>query len=454
MLPEQANYQIGQSVGAKLRAARIANKLTQSQLASPDFSVSYISAIERGQIHPSLRALEILATRLGLSSTQLLPYRSPDEGSDEQASHPPLHGENETDITILEAQICIWKGEAESSIGMLRRQLQQRNLNRQQQVHLRYLLGWAYLRTAQLQESEQALAEAEQNAKDQNLPYLNARILALQGNIYAAMRNYTHALNTHKQCLTLLEQQNTQDVFFISQIYSHLGQHYNHLNNSEMAIEMFQQALSIVQDITDSQKLERIYWNISQHYVNAMDYPLATLYAHKCMQIRILQSYCYTRSEIYHYLGRAELKGDMQAAQRYLEKALEDTAATHDQLAQACVTAQLAEWHFMQHDLVQAESEARQANLLASKFGDTLAFADTYLVLGHICYAKNKYQEGDDDFVSGLNMLERLQAQEEYADQAAQYAQLLEEQGKVYEALAYFRKAYESRQKISRQAHQ
>jgi len=76
MSPEQLPSKIGKSVGEKLRAARVAQHYTQSQLAAPDFSVSYISAIERGQIHPSLRALEILATRLGLSSTQLLPARS------------------------------------------------------------------------------------------------------------------------------------------------------------------------------------------------------------------------------------------------------------------------------------------------------------------------------------------------------------------------------------------
>ncbi len=50
MSPEQASSKIGKSVGEKLRAARLAQHYTQSQLAAPDFSVSYISAIERGQI--------------------------------------------------------------------------------------------------------------------------------------------------------------------------------------------------------------------------------------------------------------------------------------------------------------------------------------------------------------------------------------------------------------------
>src|SRR5947207_14727268 len=63
---------IGQTVGAKLRAVRLPRKYTHSQLAQPDFSISYVSAIERGQIHPSLRALEIFAQRLRLSSSDLL----------------------------------------------------------------------------------------------------------------------------------------------------------------------------------------------------------------------------------------------------------------------------------------------------------------------------------------------------------------------------------------------
>src|SRR5918911_4899165 len=103
---------IGKSVGEKLRAARLAQHYTQSQLAAPDFSVSYISAIERGQIHPSLRALEILAARLGLSSTQLLPNRSqPDERHGAQYSIPE-RDDDEMDALLLEANLQIWQGKA------------------------------------------------------------------------------------------------------------------------------------------------------------------------------------------------------------------------------------------------------------------------------------------------------------------------------------------------------
>src|SRR5438874_7813992 len=110
MASSSDHQRIGQTVGAKLRAARLARKLTQSQLAQPDFSVSYISAIERGQIHPSLRALEIFAQRLGLSSTDLLSNQTAQilHGLPEKdAAH---ENKQDTEIQLLEAQLLIIQG--------------------------------------------------------------------------------------------------------------------------------------------------------------------------------------------------------------------------------------------------------------------------------------------------------------------------------------------------------
>src|SRR6185437_11792424 len=53
-----------QRLGVRLRQARLRLNMTQSEVASDHFSVSYISAVERGQIRPSLGALEVLSDRL------------------------------------------------------------------------------------------------------------------------------------------------------------------------------------------------------------------------------------------------------------------------------------------------------------------------------------------------------------------------------------------------------
>lgn len=53
------------TLGQKIRAARLEQRLTQEQLAGRDFTKSYISEIERDNRTPRLTTLKILARRLG-----------------------------------------------------------------------------------------------------------------------------------------------------------------------------------------------------------------------------------------------------------------------------------------------------------------------------------------------------------------------------------------------------
>ncbi|HEY4385631.1 MAG TPA: helix-turn-helix transcriptional regulator, partial [Ktedonobacteraceae bacterium] len=176
MSPEQSSSKIGKSVGEKLRAARLAQHYTQSQLAAPDFSVSYISAIERGQIHPSLRALEILAVRLGLSSTQLLPTRAQSDDRTITSINSTERDDEEVELALLEAELLTRQGEAQKAVDQLSK-LSTKRLKKQQQLLHRYLLGWAYYRVQQFQECEYMLSEASLLAKELNDVYLNLRIL-------------------------------------------------------------------------------------------------------------------------------------------------------------------------------------------------------------------------------------------------------------------------------------
>src|SRR5579859_5854510 len=119
MSKEQAPNPAERSVGARIRAARLAKKYTQSQLALPDFSVSYISAIERGQIHPSLRALEILARRLELSSTRLLMEHAPGENGTGAFRGGTTNEEAAIELELIEVQVSILQGAASEAIARL-----------------------------------------------------------------------------------------------------------------------------------------------------------------------------------------------------------------------------------------------------------------------------------------------------------------------------------------------
>ena len=61
-------------LGARIRAARVAAGLTQTELGGPDATVSYVSRIESGNRRPDPRVLEAFASRLGVTVEELLTY--------------------------------------------------------------------------------------------------------------------------------------------------------------------------------------------------------------------------------------------------------------------------------------------------------------------------------------------------------------------------------------------
>jgi transcriptional regulator with XRE-family HTH domain len=446
MPSEQSQQNIGLTVGAKLRAARLAKKYTQGKLAQPDFSVSYISAIERGQIHPSLRALEILAGRLGLSSSELLPQASSNNSNPTSTSDAPAQSKLDIEVQLLEAQIAIRQGAADQAILRLQ-ELASQELTPRQKLHLYYLLGWAYASTSQFQEGEYALAEATKLIKVPN-DHLNLQILNVLGTVYAAMHNYAQGLQTHQQCLNLLENTQPRDPFLMAQVYTNMGLHYTYLNKFQQAIEMFQHALSLTRALSSPEQLQSVYWQLFQHYTEIVDYQQAQQYGQKLLLVSSQEYSQSLRSELYYYLGRAMLHGDQQKAYAYLEKTLLEVATSHDSLALACVTTQLAQWYLEHEQPSEAREQAEKAYALTSSSGDSIIKAEALITLGTIAYAQRSYEVGDEHFVAALTMLKGLAALEELAAAAATYSDLLEQRGKVSEAILYMKQAYEARQRM------
>jgi transcriptional regulator with XRE-family HTH domain len=64
--------ELAQAIGARIRAARLAARLTQQELAGERYTKAYISALELGHAKPSMAALDYLAPRLGTTPDRLI----------------------------------------------------------------------------------------------------------------------------------------------------------------------------------------------------------------------------------------------------------------------------------------------------------------------------------------------------------------------------------------------
>lgn len=440
-----SSRQLGQSVGAKLRVARQAKKYTQGQLARPEFSVSYISAIERGQIQPSLRALDILTKRLGLSTSDLLPHQGQAANGQTAGKVEPALQEDERDLVLLEAQIALHQADAELAIALLFPLITQKG-HQQQDIYTSTLLGRAYLEGGHLQESEQILAGIARQAREEKHPFY-PYILSLQSAVYAAMHNAAATMRLLQESLALLEREPGGNIFLLSRVYTSLGQHHSSQGHVEQARAMFAQALATVQGQTSYQQLQTVYGELLQNSIQREDSPETALYSHKWLLAGWQLQLGALRSEIRHTLGRVWLKYKPDEAYTYLLAERQDAEIRHDALLRASADTHLASWLVAHERFDEAEPYARAARDCALPFGETAIAAEADLLLGEIVYRQQEYEEGDQFFEAGLLILEHLQKEEELAEHLTHYASLLENRGLIQKALTYWRQAYEHRQK-------
>ena len=318
-------------------------------------------------------------------------------------------------------------------------------LTDEQEILVRYLLALAFSKCGLWQESENALSIALRLAKGKH-SYLYARLLLLQGVIHASLQDHGQGLALYQNNQELLESSQDQDVYYRSEMYAQLGLHYLRMERVSEAQDMLLKALEVADTQTNAERIET-YMQNGQLLAESGDYTEATLYLYKCLHLLGMNEHERHRSELFHALGRAMLVSNQAETHAYLEKALERPETLQDAQIQASARVHLAMWLLEHGEAAEARKQAQQARALLPSDTDSIIAADAQLVSGKIEYAQKHYKAGDTYFEAGLAMLERLNQREDLADNAAQYAQLLEQHGDVHRAVAYWKKAFDSRKR-------
>src|SRR5258708_35995262 len=106
------------------------------------------------------------------------------------------------------------------------------------------------------------------------------------------------------------------------------------------------------------------------------------VFGHKSLQLHFQKYSDSLRSEIYHYLGRAMLRGVQQKALDFLEVALQEVSVLRDQLSLASLTANLSEWLLISVRAGEGYEYAQKAHWCSSPSGDSLIAAYQFIGLG------------------------------------------------------------------------
>lgn len=447
-LAETANVgkTVAKRVGDNIREVRMKLKRTQAQLAAPEFSISYISAIERGKIRPSLKALSILARRLDVPLTFLL-EGNPEGVKEAQAvGYSPADSgpDQRIDVDLLQASVLVQQQQYEQANALLQ-PIQPERITIDQAYRLFFLRGQVHLGLQEYQEAVVDLRSALTQGEGLNDIEYTERARNLLGKAYFLLYNYTLAMEHHQRCYNAIESKQVMDPVFALDVYNNLASDYFRHGDLAKAVEFYHRALATMEGMNrDAQSFAQKYMEIGQSYkalgklTMAHEYMMRSLAIYEMYDEQRLEGLSHQR------LGKTlEKQNDLEGAEREYRLAIEIEQDLDDAVASSTCHTSLAELLLRQGKLPEARAEAQQALDFARAGQDAQAQGQALISLAQISHQTSKFAEADELFQQALELLDASQAHELAASAYFRYANLLEQRNEVQRSLSAIKKAYE-----------
>jgi tetratricopeptide (TPR) repeat protein len=433
-------------VGTNIREVRTKLGLTQAQLAAPEFSISYISAIERGKIRPSLKALSILAKRLDVPLTFLL------EGSPAGAAEARAVGYSPADsgpdlridVDLLQSAVLVQQQKYEEAAELLA-PIQPERITTDQVYRLFVLRGQIHLGLHEYQEAVVDLRAAVTQAEGLNDIESIERARNLLGKAYFSLYNYTLAMENHVRSNAAIEQGHIKDPIFALEVYSNLANDYFRHGDQEKAITFYHKALATLEDMNrDSRSFGEKFMEIGQTYKSAGKLVMARDYITRSLALYEMRDEQRLFGMTHQHLGKTlEKQNDFDGAEKEYREAITIVEELDDDVAASICHTSLAELLLKRGKKQEAEQEAQEALRFAKQSQNVVTQGQALMALAQIRHDAKDYAAADQLFTEALELLDVSNEHEIAAGAYSRYAALLEQRNEVQRSLSAFKKAFE-----------
>jgi tetratricopeptide (TPR) repeat protein/DNA-binding XRE family transcriptional regulator len=448
-------------VGTNIYRVRRKLRITQKQLAAPEFSISYISAIERGRIRPSLKALDILARRLGVSSAELLAelpggYEVPDEyGFEGAPTTPPSlvqlisqrRSAYPVPLALSWASIALDQHEvqlAEEILGLITTS----TLTSEQRLLYSYLLAQVYRATGRPGEARSELEPLFHQEEFSGYKELLERCRFVLAWAYEQQGKLLEAADSFTAAVQAVEKGGVCDPLFAIEVYAEVAEHYRRLERLDVAAEYYQRTLTQLDEVVQPMELALASAHLAQEHLESGRTMLSDWYAGRS---RALLEVAESRQRIAQaaiHLGTLHQEmGNAAEAERQLRLSIDlcERLGTHQQTVLARMA--LADLLLERQELQQAESFALEAEALCGPGEDALVQDETLygrllVTLGSIYKAMNRLDEADQTFKRAIELLKAPSAAEHLSRAYYRYSELLHQRSQFAESYELVKQAY------------
>ncbi|MDQ2909585.1 MAG: helix-turn-helix domain-containing protein [Actinomycetota bacterium] len=251
MTPEQPEGPT-ETIGQRLRRLRHERGLSQRELAGPGVSYAYISRIEAGARRPSVKALRMLARKLGISADYL------ETGSE-------IRDIDERELQIADAELELRLAEVTEHAEAKLERLRVDALAAGDAVaasRANIALGLA---AAHGGRNNDAIEKLESGLELSPVS-TSARpdVYATLGRAYAASGQPRRAVELFERCLEEVSQESPDDLAAQVRFTTYLSYALTDLGDLGRAEDVLEEALGKAEEMTDAYSRVRLYWSVAR----------------------------------------------------------------------------------------------------------------------------------------------------------------------------------------------
>jgi tetratricopeptide (TPR) repeat protein len=241
-----------ETIGERLRRLRVGHGLSQRDLAGPGVSYAYISRIEAGARRPSVKALRVLARKLGVSAEFL------ETGSEIDPSE-------QRELRIADAELALRFNdrpqEAERELTRLLEEAVEAG-DAVASTRAGVALGLA---AAQQSRNKEAIERLEQVIGDVSVsPTTRPDVYATLGHTYSAVGRPERAVELFERCLEQIEEQTPEDGGIRIRFATLLSYALSDVGDFARAQTVLDDVREQAEEIADSYTRVRLYWSLAR----------------------------------------------------------------------------------------------------------------------------------------------------------------------------------------------
>lgn len=269
-MPGEANEI--ESIGQRLRRLRTERGFSQRELSAPGVSYAYISRIEAGARQPSVKALRMLARKLGVSPDYL------ETGRD-------LRESDQRELQLTELELRLRLGEVDGVQEALESLLADAEAAGDAPItgRTRIILGFASARDGRDAEAVELLQAAIDEGHA--TPVERPDVFAQLGRSLAVTGRERQAVGLFESCLEQVTAAEPNNVAAQIRFATYLSFALTDAGNTHRAEEVLQDALTRAGDVADPFTRVRLYWSLGRLAANEGRYAESLRHTRKALAL-------------------------------------------------------------------------------------------------------------------------------------------------------------------------